>query len=305
MPQADSRPPAGPHLDPARPVGSRAAAGPQARGRHLGIGAASAPALLLTVLGEYVLPTRRPVWTATLVTVLSGLGVEEKASRQALARTAAAGLIVAQRDGRRVRWRLTEQGRWLLRDGAERIYAAAAPTAPWDGRWLLLSVTVPEAQRHLRHRLRTRLTWAGFGSPAPGLWVSPQARREAEAKRIVTDLGLDGTALSFTGPFAGIGGQGNLVRQAWDLDGLAERYRSFLDEFAAARPAAGAATLVAQTRLVHEWRRFPFLDPGLPTALLPPDWIGIRAGRLFGRLHTAWHDEAQRHWRELADPDGT
>jgi phenylacetic acid degradation operon negative regulatory protein len=280
----------GPHDVAAQPALSR---------RH-NVGAASAPSLLLTILGEYVLPANRPVWTSSLVTVLAGLGVEEKASRQSLARTAAEGFIVAERTGRRVRWRLTEPGRRLLTDGAERIYSFAEPSPRWDGRWLLVSVAVPDGQRLVRHQLRTRMSWAGFGSPAPGLWVSPNAGREVEAKQTVTDLGLGEAALSFTGPFAGIGGQHNLVNQAWNLRELAQRYQAFLDEFAGTRPAPGEPTLLAQARLVHEWRRFPFVDPRLPTELLPRDWIGIRAGALFRRLHGAWHNEAQRHWHGLA-----
>ncbi|GIH20484.1 PaaX family transcriptional regulator [Rugosimonospora africana] len=272
---------------------------PALRRRH-NVGATSAPSLLLTILGEYVLPAGRPVWTSALVAALAGLGVEEKASRQSLARTAAEGFIVAERTGRRVRWHLSEPGRRLLTDGAERIYSFAEPTARWDGRWLLVSVAVPDGQRQLRHQLRTRMSWAGFGSPAPGLWVSPNAGREVEAKQIVTDLGLAEAALSFTGPFAGIGGQHTLVEQAWNLGELTDRYRAFLDEFTGACPAPGEPTLLAQTRLVHEWRRFPFLDPRLPAELLPRDWIGLRAGTLFRALHDGWHGEAQRHWRELA-----
>jgi phenylacetic acid degradation operon negative regulatory protein len=164
---------------------------------------------------------------------------------------------------------------------------------------LLVCVTAPEGDRQVRHQLRTRMTWAGFGSPAPSLWVSPNIHREAEAKQLLRDLGQSGTALSFTGPFAGIGTQEKLVEQAWNLRELAQHYAAFLDEFAGARPAPGDETLLTQVRLVHEWRRFPFLDPQLPAELLPPDWIGARAGRRFRELHAAWHVEAQRHWHQL------
>jgi phenylacetic acid degradation operon negative regulatory protein len=267
--------------------------------RRHNVGASSAPSLLLTVLGELVLPTRRPAWTSALVEVLAGLGVEEKASRQALARTAAEGFIVAERDGRRVRWALTETGERLLSDGAERIYSFAKPQPAWDGRWLVLSVPVV-SDRQLRHQLRTRLSWAGFGSPAPGLWVSANPHREAEAKQLLDDLGLAASTLSFTGPFAGIGTEQDLVNQAWNLRELAGHYTAFLAEFADAAPAPGLVTLLTQVRLVHEWRRFPFLDPQLPAELLPPDWVGARAGVVFRELHGAWHDEAQRHWHRLA-----
>jgi phenylacetic acid degradation operon negative regulatory protein len=266
------------------------------------VGVASARSWLLTLLGEFVLADDAPMWTSTAVTVLGGLGLEEKASRQALARTAGDGLIRAERIGRRARWRLTEAGRHLLSDGAERIYSFAGQASSWDGRWLVLSVAVPESQRDLRHRLRTRMTWAGFGNLAANLWVSPNVDREAEAKQLLDDLGLTATTLSFTGQFAGIGSEQALVDQAWDLRDIAARYETFLADFATARPGAGEATMLAQIRLVHEWRRFPFLDPQLPAELLPPDWIGTRAAAVFRRQHTAWHAPAQAHWHTLAGP---
>ena len=71
----------------------------------------SARSLLMTILGEYVLPRERPPWTSTIVEALNTDGVEEKAARQALARTAADGWITSERDGRRVRWTLTDEGR--------------------------------------------------------------------------------------------------------------------------------------------------------------------------------------------------
>src|SRR2546421_3858308 len=89
--------------------------------RRRELGAPSARSLLLTVLGEFVLPRGEPVWTQVLVDVLGRLGVEPKSARQALARTAAEGLLESDRAGRRVRWSLTEQGRRLLSDGAARI----------------------------------------------------------------------------------------------------------------------------------------------------------------------------------------
>jgi phenylacetic acid degradation operon negative regulatory protein len=42
---------------------------------------------------------------------------------------------------------------------------------------------------------------------------------------------------------------------------------------------------------VHEWRKFLFLDPGLPRPLLPKDWPGDEAADFFdaesGRLAPA------------------
>ncbi len=264
--------------------------------RHT-IGAASARSLLLTILGEYALPHADAVWTSTLVRAMAGLGVEEKAARQALARTAADGWIAAVRHGRQVCWELTDPGRRLLTDGAERIYSFAAEGPAWDGQWLVLTVSVPETQRQLRRQLRTRLSWAGFGSPGSSIWVTTDTAREAEAKQILGELGLGGDAYSFTGQFGGIGSARKLVDQAWDLTTVAERYQEFIVEFAGLRPPAGEQTMLTQIRLVHEWRRFPFLDPQLPAELLPSNWIGKRAAALFQELHARWDKPAKRHWR--------
>jgi phenylacetic acid degradation operon negative regulatory protein len=266
-------------------------------------GATSARSLLITVFGEYVLPQDRPVWTSTLLHVLGGLGIEEKSARQALNRLSGAGWIESERAGRRVRWRLTGHGRKLLSEGAERIYAFGRDRESWDGRWLVLLASVPESKRDLRHQLRTRLTWAGLGSPAPGVWISPHASREAEAKQAVERLGLEPVVFSFCGPFAGIGSERAMVEQAWHLGDLATAYEDFLGEFAGMRVASGEQLLFAQIRLVDHWRRFPQLDPQLPLELLPPHWIGVRAANVFKELHQAWHGPAQEHWAGLVAED--
>ncbi len=260
-------------------------------------GAASARSLLLTVLGEFVLPREASAWTGALVTALGQVGIEEKAARQALSRTAAEGLLTSERNGRRVRWRLTPAGHRLLAQGTERIYGFGSRIEPWDGRWLVLAVSVPETQRQLRHRLRTRLTWAGLGSPMPGLWVTPDAEKEKEVATAIDELGVE--SFSFAGPFGQIGEQQRVVQQAWALDDVQRRYRDFLDTASTMRAASRAEAFAAQVRLVQEWRRFPFLDPALPPELLPGDWPAPAAAALFRRRHAEWHADAQAHWDEV------
>lgn len=268
-------------------------------GRRRETAGTSSPSLLLTVLGEFVLPASAPVWTGALVAALAEVGVEEKAARQALARTAAEHLLTAERDGRRVRWHLTPAGTRLLAEGTERIYGFGRQVAEWDERWLVLAVSVPETQRQLRHRLRTRLTWAGLGSPLPGLWVTPDATKEKEVAAVVEELGVEG--YSFTGPYGQLGDEQRLVASAWQLDDVEERYRTLLRDHAAPEVSTRAEAFRGQVRLVQEWRRFPFLDPGLPAALLPATWPGPAAAELFHQRHDAWHAAAQEHWSALCE----
>ncbi len=260
-------------------------------------GAASARSLLLTVLGEFVLPRDGRAWTGALVAALGEVGVEEKAARQALSRTAAENLLLPERDGRRVRWQLTTGGARLLTEGTERIYGFGRNVKEWDGRWLVLAVSVPETQRQLRHRLRTRLTWAGLGSPLPGVWVTPDTGKDKEVTAIVDELHV--RAFSFTGPFGAVGDQMQVVADAWRLGDVERQYDTWLAAFSADPVRTPAQPFREQVQLVQEWRRFPFLDPALPVELLPASWPGPAAARLFHRRHTSWHERAQAYWEQL------
>jgi phenylacetic acid degradation operon negative regulatory protein len=193
-----------------------------------------------------------------------------------------------------VAWRLTPSARDLLEHGAERIYRFGSSPVPWDGQWLLLRITVPEKRREVREKLRTQLAWASFGPLRQGLWLSPHVDREAEAVRVVENLGLRAESISFRVRLGALGEDRALAREAWDLPTLAAGYRAFLAEFEALHPATLEATFAALTRMVHEWRRFPFADPGLPAALLPGNWVGHRARRVFVRRRTTWGVVAAR-----------
>ncbi len=268
------------------------------------IGSASARSLLLTVLGEFVLPRHAPVWTATLLGALGAVGVEEKSARQALSRTASEDLLTSERQGRRVLWELTPDGVRLLQEGTRRIYGFMRERHPWDGRWLVLSVPIPETRRQLRHRLRTRLTWLGLGSPTSGLWVSPDATKAPDVHAVVRDLGLAGQAFAWVGPASGIGDESRLLGDAWDLAEVEDRYLEFLDTFAGRACAGPRDAFVAQVEMVQQWRRFPFLDPDLPRELLDHDWPGPRAAAAFHDRHARWHDPAQAEWDRMDQEAG-
>jgi len=258
----------------------------------------SAKSLLNTLLGEFVFRVGGAAWTSTFLEALALLGVEEKAARQALARSATEGWLEREREGRRVRWRLTDAGTQRCRDGTARIAGFGDARTGWDGQWLLLIVSVPEEQRALGHRLRRRLTWAGFGSLGQGTWITPHTDLEAEATRILDELGTLPHTLSFVSRFGKIGLEADLVAQAWDIDELASRYREFMARFRSVRARGDADAFVALTRLVHEWRRFAFLDPVLPAELLPAGWVGAQAKRLYDERSGAWLPAGQRWFRD-------
>ena len=277
-------------------MASRRVTEPALSRRHAA-GTESARGLLFTVLGEFVLPSGGSAWTSAFIGLFGRLGVEEKAIRQALMRTAAGGWLKPERIGRRTMWRLTPDAERLLTEGTERIYQFTAVAGQWDGRWLLVLARVPEAERPARHRLRTQLTWAGFGSPAPGVWISTHADRVGEVERILGEAGLLAESQIFAAEHRGGGDLAALVRQAWDLAALEDRYQSFLAAFS---DGDTHDPLVRTVELVHAWRRFPWIDPVLPPVLLPARWSGLKAGELFARLHTRWSADAAAAWQQLS-----
>ncbi|MFL5818892.1 MAG: PaaX family transcriptional regulator C-terminal domain-containing protein [Conexibacter sp.] len=264
--------------------------------RRRSVGAPAARSVLLTVLGEYMVPAGEEVWQETLVAALESLGHRTQAARQALARSVTASWLRTERRGRRSRMRLSEETAGMLRSGATRIYSFGSPWT-WDERWLLVALRVPEERRDVRHQARTQLAWQGFGSLGGGLWISPHLERESELPRIV-----DGSIAELTTFHAEIGSLGDparVIAQAWDLAALAAAYDAFLTRFSRLRPSRPEAIFRAQTELVHAWRKFPFLDPDIPEALLPPRWPRSRAHALFHERHALWHERAQQHFRTL------
>lgn len=268
-----------------------------------GAGSTSARGILLTVLGSFVLPNGGTAWTSTLIAALATVGIEERAARQAISRSAASGWLVKHKHGRRARWQLSERAERVLREGAGRIYSFGTEERAWDGQWLVLFASVPEVHRDLRYRLRVQLNWAGFGSLSPGVWLSPWADREPEAQAVIVDLGPPLEARSFVARHGSIGEPEELVSAAWDLQELERSYGRFLDDHADRRPPTDADAAGSVISLVHEWRHFPAVDPGLPDELLPHDWPGRPAARVFTARHEDWLPLAQRWWRQLEEAE--
>jgi phenylacetic acid degradation operon negative regulatory protein len=261
-----------------------------------GIRPSSARALLLVIIGEFVWPAGQAAWSATLLAALSEFGIETNAARKALQRTAATGIMAPGRQGNRVRWSVAPRGERILSAGWERTYGWPTRDTQWDGRWLVLSVTVPESQRKLRHHLQNRLLWAGLGSPVPGEWLTPHWRRAEQVAGIVRDLELEGQAHSFVGELGPLGDPLRLVAAAWDLDELREDYRRFVRTYERMAPRTDQEHFRARVQLVQDWRRFPYLDPDLPAAYLPRSWPGPQASRLFTERYAAWQAASARYW---------
>jgi phenylacetic acid degradation operon negative regulatory protein len=251
------------------------------------------------VLGEFALPGNGSLWTSTVVRAMGGLGVEERNARQAVFRLVERGYVRSEKEGRRARLHLTGTGRGLLGDGSRRIYEFGAYDDSWDGRWVVVVCFIPEEERTKRHQLRSQLGFAGYGFIAPGVAVSPHLSSEPAAGTILEGLGLLPGAVILRAETGDLVEPDELLGRGWDLDGLASQYEEFLKVFLRRSPRSDEARFAGLVELVHAWRRFPFIDPEIPSRLLPPRWPGRRAKGLFDDLHAEWAPAARSWYQDL------
>jgi len=259
----------------------------------------SARSYLLTILGELVLNDGGTAWTSSLLDVMTALGIERQTARQAIARASAAGWITGERVGREVRWSLTASCEAMLREGEARVRALAAPE-PWDGRWLVAFITIPQRKGVVRRKLYAALQRRGFGNPIAGVWITPHLESQDDLAEQLDKYDLTSSAYAYVGPSAGVGvDEQTIVQRAWPLDEITEVYRALLARFDASRWTDGADTLLQHIRLVNAWQHLPLIDPRPPVELLP-QWVGRDATRTFEDLRQSTLARTRSEWRELA-----
>jgi phenylacetic acid degradation operon negative regulatory protein len=255
--------------------------------------------LLLTLFGDHVLDRGTAVSTGGVLAVLGRLGIGEHATRATLSRMSRRGLLRTVRRGRQAFLGLTEHGAAVLRDGQRKLDGDVVERH-WDGRWTLLTFSVPETRRADRHALRTRLGWFGFGPLRSGLWVSTSTEDISPA---LAELDLlehadvfRAEAFMWTDPT-------RIAREAWDLPELAAGYDRFLRRWTdGARGAHGEFDeLSRRIHLGAEWLLLIRRDPVLPVALLPAGWPGVRAAALFRALRRQWARPADKLATDLLE----
>jgi phenylacetic acid degradation operon negative regulatory protein len=279
-----------------------AAAGPEPRGaqpRHL----------IVTVYGLYSRAEGGWMSVASLVSLLADLGVDEPAVRSSISRLKRREILHARRRAGAAGYELSQTAQAILAEGDHRIFRRERARLA-DG-WLLAVFSVPEAERHKRHVLRSQLSRLGFGTAAPGVWIAPAYLHEATADMLAR-LGLAGYADLFRADHLapGAGDLAAKVRQWWDLDQTERLARDFVTAHepvlrgwarrrAAAHPQQAFADYV---RVLTDWRRLPYLDPGLPAELLPPGWAGAQAAEVFFTLQSRLAGAAREHAAQAQSP---
>src|SRR3954471_8808169 len=137
-----------------------------------GSGRAAQPRqLIVTVYGLYSRTEGGWLSVASLIDLLGEVDIDEPAVRSSISRLKRRGILNAVRREGAAGYELSEAALAILREGDERIFRRERATLS-DG-WLLAVFSVPEAERHKRHVLRTQLVRLGFGTASSGVWIAP------------------------------------------------------------------------------------------------------------------------------------
>ena len=280
----------------ARPVRSGGAAAARAAADD---GSVRPQTLMLNLLGRYLLGRPTVVSAGSVIEVFARAGVGEHAARSTLARMVNRGMLTRQRHGRAMYFGLTAQAERILHDGEDRIWRSGAVNRDWDGYWTLLGFSLPESWQRQRHELRSQLTWAGFGPLFNGLWVAPG---RVEVTRLVASLGLESRVKAFYAQAVPGTDIASMVRENWDLDAVAARYRGFLSRWQDPNlPPRRRDPLALQLLLASDWLQVIRSDPRLPAEHLPADWPAAAAESLFVELDRSVAQPAAEIARQLLD----
>ncbi|OAN41354.1 PaaX family transcriptional regulator [Microbacterium sp. H83] len=252
----------------------------------------STASLLRTLVGLYLRPLGGWISAADLVALAGDLGIPAAQARTGITRLKQKGLLLAARE-RAIGYRLNPDAVAMLERGDRRIFTMRQMTDA--DAWCLISFSVPESARSIRHQLRRRLQWIGAGVVSPALWICP-GHLQGEVEDILDELGIRAAATLFQ---AGTPVTSAPLPEAaatwWDLDALRAEHEAFQRSVG----ALPAEPFAAYVHLMDRWRVLPYVDPGLPPSMLPTDWPGAHSLSEFSRLSAALEGAAWQRVRDL------
>ncbi|WP_030619292.1 PaaX family transcriptional regulator C-terminal domain-containing protein [Streptomyces fulvoviolaceus] len=240
-------------------------------------------------------------WMAVtdLITLMAELDIESTAVHQAVTRLRKRDVLVEEQR-QDTGYRLSPVMDPIFEEGDRRIFGHDAPARLEDG-WVMAVSSMSQSQGARRGRLRSRLLELGFGSIAPDAWLAPAQRLEG-TRRILQRLDLSEYVHLFTADYAAFGDLRVVTTDWWDMPAIGEQYAAFanayrpvLDELRGQGRPDPAQAFRFYVPMLTRWRRLRYLDPGLPAKLLPDDWTGAVARRVFLELDGLLAEPSRRH----------
>ncbi|MCS0674215.1 phenylacetic acid degradation operon negative regulatory protein PaaX [Cytobacillus firmus] len=262
--------------------------------------------MIFTLYGDYISHYGSKIWIGSLIKLLSEFGHNDQSVRAAISRMNKQGWVSAEKIGNKSYYSLTQRGQKRIEEAAKRIFKLKPEE--WDGRWRILMYTIPEEIRNVRDELRKELVWSGFGSMSSSCWISAN-NLEKQVFDLIEKYEIADYVDFFIATYAGPHKNIEVVEKSWNLTEINERYQEFISEYSQKYiidknkiqkgNMTDAECFVERTKLVHEYRKFLFVDPGLPEELLPDKWLGSHAAALFSEYYKELAEPASRFFESV------
>ncbi|MRX71848.1 phenylacetic acid degradation operon negative regulatory protein PaaX [Bacillus lacus] len=262
--------------------------------------------MIFTLYGDYISHYGSSIWIGSLIKLLNEFGHNDQSVRAAISRMNKQEWVQAEKIGNKSYYSLTERGQKRIDEAGKRIFKLKPEE--WDGKWRILMYTIPEDIRSIRDELRKELIWSGFGSMSNSFWVSPN-NLEKQVHDLIEKYGIHDYVDFFSAEYKGPNENRRLVEKSWDLQEINTKYEEFISTYSQKYiidknkiqkgNMSEAECFVERTKLVHEYRKFLFSDPGLPEELLPEKWLGGHAASLFSEYYKALAEPASRFFEEV------
>lgn len=155
----------------------------------------------------------------------------------------------------------------------------------WDGKWRIVFFDIPEAQRKVRDDLRLELKKLGFGRWQRSAWATPFDIAE-ELSSYLRKQNLSGVVQVVVGKRVGGSSDREFAAKVWPLEKINEKYLSLLADWGKELKKERSDKERFQAVVTFHERYLDILnaDPRLPRELLPGDWVGDDAHKLFKKL---------------------
>ncbi|MGX1098672.1 phenylacetic acid degradation operon negative regulatory protein [Amorphus sp. MBR-141] len=236
--------------------------------------------------------------------LLGDLQFSPAASRIALNRVVARGLLEPSKRGRFVFYRISRRLEAVHKEGRRQMFSRKAEVE-WDGDWTLVWYSVPDKHRLERGRLSRWLNFRGFGTLQDGTWIAP-GNREQDVLPLLSELSLEPYVVTFVGKLSLSLDAHKVIERGWKLEDLKRMYKIFVDRFSSYAEKDSLAQLterdafVLRTRLIEMFRQTVVQDPELPESVLGVEWKRKEAIDIFQELQRATSFKAVQYFRETA-----
>jgi len=155
----------------------------------------------------------------------------------------------------------------------------------WDRLWRIVIFDIPVTENRLRDRLREKLEELGFGMFQESVWMTPYDLAR-ETSEFVEAKGLEEFVYVFVSPLEFVRDIEALVERIWKVEKINNLYQDLIDEWERRDASLSGEQLDSLVRgLCSSYLEIIAVDPFLPMELLPKDWAGDSARKLFKELN--------------------